>query len=724
MIRKFILPIVAVFSLVLVPSRTRAGGGDVSFLKTGSAAAVEREVDYRLARKEHDLKVTRGSDGLVQALRDDGYSIDLMRSEFFRLVGKDEVQSVARGDKGKEFLDLLFNDRAWLEMLLASGPLGDKPGRVLEMLYNLWSFDPDCARFISEKTLATAYALEYGRRDWPAEAAREHYLFFRDSKRAGKLHPSYDQLETWEKRYLAGLHYRNWYGKVESLQWLRDNVKLPIDQYRGACWQVPYRGHNIFGDSVQGSMYYYPFQGAFDSFALMARFVGAVCGRLSGYGSAAAIANGIPATTMGEPGHCAYAVRIKPDQWAAAYSLSWRRGVHFQMYGNKWSMLVLDNRNFREGYQHLRSQQHLWQARRFKQKEPELVNAAYALAIKAQPSNYPIWREYAQWRKSNRNNISDWSSFQKHMLAALAADYPEIAWTILENDVYPSALKQLDNSGRMAFMGKFHEAIDSWGPARWDFERALSKQLGYLDKSDESQFGFTRGLIHSHMESKSYLSALLAWGQQRYGKDADKRDTFFRLVMGAVRDNGADGNEGALLNMCSEAIRAAERNKDHEAFLAIGRIIDSVQPPLTPEQRKLGQNLLSKGGMVRTSSVSQQYDKRSYLHWNLIGERPGFFHTEAEQDPWIEVTLPHFGLIERLDIVNRDSHRHRAVPLEIQVSADGESWEKVEVLKGADARWEVDLSGRRLRARYLRLQKRGRDFLHLQNVRVYGKRLS
>ena len=44
------------------------------------------------------------------------------------------------------------------------------------------------------------------------------------------------------------------------------------------------------------------------------RQVGGVCGTLSGYGSAAARAHGVMATTVGQPSHCAYVVRVG-DEW-------------------------------------------------------------------------------------------------------------------------------------------------------------------------------------------------------------------------------------------------------------------------------------------------------------------------------------------------------------------------------------------------------------------------
>ena len=85
-------------------------------------------------------------------------------------------------------------------------------------------------------------------------------------------------------------------------------MKLTAKEYVGACWQAPYKLNNLFGDSIHGSAYYAPFGHLIH--AERVRNVGGVCGSLSRYGANAARANGIPALTMGEPGHSAYAVRV------------------------------------------------------------------------------------------------------------------------------------------------------------------------------------------------------------------------------------------------------------------------------------------------------------------------------------------------------------------------------------------------------------------------------
>ena len=71
-------------------------------------------------------------------------------------------------------------------------------------------------------------------------------------------------------------------------------------------------------------------------------------GALSNLGASAAMANGIPATTMGEPGHCAYAVKIDDTTWQPSYSLSWKRGMHTSFHEGSWPGLMITEACFRD----------------------------------------------------------------------------------------------------------------------------------------------------------------------------------------------------------------------------------------------------------------------------------------------------------------------------------------------------------------------------------------
>lgn len=103
----------------------------------------------------------------------------------------------------------------------------------------------------------------------------------------------------------------------KSYEWSNEHVNLPWRRYTAACWAAPYTGHNFFGDTIQGPLFYVPWRDL-NTTAENTQIIGGVCGGLSYFGTMAAQAHGIPAYPVGQPGHCAYAVRVKRGNGKAA----------------------------------------------------------------------------------------------------------------------------------------------------------------------------------------------------------------------------------------------------------------------------------------------------------------------------------------------------------------------------------------------------------------------
>jgi len=103
------------------------------------------------------------------------------------------------------------------------------------------------------------------------------------------------------------------------------------------------------------------------------------------------------------------------------------------------------------------------------------------------------------------------------------------------------------------------------------------------------------------------------------------------------------------------------------------------------------------------------------------------FHTAFEDGPWWQVDLGADFAVARVVVYNRMEHRGRCTRLSISGSADGESW----VLQGAklDGALFGGLDGNpyvfrfapAFTARFIRLTLIGEDFLHLDEIEVYGE---
>ena len=100
------------------------------------------------------------------------------------------------------------------------------------------------------------------------------------------------------------------------------------------------------------------------------------------------------------------------------------------------------------------------------------------------------------------------------------------------------------------------------------------------------------------------------------------------------------------------------------------------------------------------------------------------FHTRTDNPPWVQIDLEAPYVIQEVVVYNRnDGHFDAAIPLELSLSSDGTTWEKVaeRTERFTAARpWHARLSN--LEARYVRLSVPRLTALALSEVEVYGKR--
>ena len=94
-----------------------------------------------------------------------------------------------------------------------------------------------------------------------------------------------------------------------------------------------------------------------------------------------------------------------------------------------------------------------------------------------------------------------------------------------------------------------------------------------------------------------------------------------------------------------------------------------------------------------------------------------FFHTNREQEPWVELDLGEPTLIERVDVRNRrDCCRDRSFPLAIEGSLDGQDWQELGRHTEPFSKWTLEFGP--TKARYVRAKALKRTFLHLESVEV------
>lgn len=123
-------------------------------------------------------------------------------------------------------------------------------------------------------------------------------------------------------------------------------------------------------------------------------------------------------------------------------------------------------------------------------------------------------------------------------------------------------------------------------------------------------------------------------------------------------------------------------------------------------------------------TASSRYPRSPHPSAAVDGQKNGRFgvHTLREQDPWVLIDLGQRYQLEEVVVSNRGDGYHRdVVPLVLEVSDDGDNFEKVAVRKKSFTEkdpWRQSLEGRS--TRFLRLRGRSGRYVALSEVEAYG----
>ena len=163
--------------------------------------------------------------------------------------------------------------------------------------------------------------------------------------------------------------------------------------------------------------------------------------------------------------------------------------------------------------------------------------------------------------------------------------------------------------------------------------------------------------------------------------------------------------------------------------------LSNTQAAAVPQYEPFLGDLLSKDGMLRTSSASQHDRPLSYAQV-LNGGCGGWLDTNNEEKPWAQVQLPGEGELTGIVLMICSEHPPAseefqwAVPLKVSISLDDKAWTEVASFDKADKVFRVDLAGKGLKARHIRIERLpGNDKtkppgrFHFSNFLVYGRKL-
>lgn len=633
-----------------------------------------------------------------------------------------------------KFMELVGNNLDWMEQIVYTGE-NAHPAEMLNMLYGMVKQNPDLVYNQMERDIATATALEFARSGWQYERALARADYYTRHWKAGELNDVFATLPFWERRMVCGCKGDNVFGSIDSLEWLLENVCLPAESYTGSCWFCSYRLFNPYGESIHGAGYVEPYADIYgENRARFTYDIGGVCGSLSHFGAFAALANGVPALTAGEPGHCAFIVRIG-DKWVPAYSLSWERGLHWQPWANV----------------HVYSSLHMMQELTSpEQKDASALSqayltlsAVYAAANKAeqavlccrkaaeiQPLNYAAWRQYAALLAENHStDAAAWNKLNSALCSKLVARYPEMSAVLMQKHVYPGLAKALasDPAARMSACRLFWDSVKEMGVDRWRIEALLGEQqkLVCTGADKDMKFEFFDTMLTAMSDSKDYAPVALSWGNKLCADmNEQERSRMMKSMIAAIGGSSAAPEERAKLLV--PIILAAEKARDLTTFQSLAKMLpeEFTKPKdKIPAHKPFPGKLMSRGGMVWMSSTSQ-WD-RVCAHWGLLD--PGIggqFHTAKDNPAWVVVQLPRQAKITGVSVIGTTGNLHRLNGMKVQVSETGkdDDWKDAGVFTKTGGReFRAEVQGLPT-AKYVRiLRPGGPEFFHLSGIFVYGE---
>ncbi len=681
-------------------------------------AVLERRLagQLRQALKKIDQK------GVMEFLKKPENRLMLAQWELLNSSDLDAMGKLMKDRETAEDLALLLNDLPWVSSFVYDGQM-KKPEIALAMVRHFRQTDPEMDKDVLsdgevggrtvkpglKRRIAAAVAVQFTRNGWYGDGkemtekeleelkflgnmgptrrggkkkgqedtfrdARERYQFFAESADKELLHADFAFLPDWLMHIVCGWKGNSPFGTATTMRWLRDNCSAPAMRYTGMAFQVPYLPLNVTGDVIFSHFYYEPFQSLYpDNFAKMTRDVGAVCGGLSHFGTSAACANGVPAVTMGEPGHCAYTV-YADGKWNCSNTISEDRHPHWDCWGDfSWSAFQMMTDMFTNGAR-TRDAQMVATMASVLAKHQNPINALklYELSATMQPLNQPIWGLYINTAtKSLSRQPRKWLGVNEFICSSVAPQHPAMCGSFLTENIYPSMLQTLRSpKQKIAAFEALFQNFNINEKAEWEIEKLLDMQYASLGRSRSLKKEYFEKLFESVSLHPSF-SLAIAWAvrtayteNKNFGKDivemiekAREKCTDKELIdAGIIRGAEAIGNI-ELFNKYSEPYNQKKAQE---------------MKPL-PSFEPVGGNIISEGGIISLSKYHP--DMRSAIyHSSALTSSGGHIQSDGGKHQMLTIELPKAKQIGGVVIIPNGGSAAGYYEWNLEVSKDGKEW--------------------------------------------------
>ncbi len=722
--------------------------GDLPATAWGSPVSLEKQLSGRIRSglKGKDLK------SVQEFISKPENRLMLAQWEVLHRADLKELAKVLKGDAARDLAPLLNNLR-WVAALAYDGEL-QKTEVVLAMLHQFRQADPNMDKdpYTEEgkgpslkSRMAAATAVEFARNGWygddreltPKEIAlmreqgivlpkkrgkgksdtyrlaRERYLYFAESIEGELLNGSIAKQPDWVLHFICGWKGsdRDPFGTASTMRWLRDNISVPAHHYMNTAYMVPYRPTNMFGDSIQGPWYYQPYEALYEgNFTKMTRDIGSVCGGLSHFGASSSCANGVPAITMGEPGHCAYAVYLD-GKWHPCNSIGEEHHPHWNIWGDyTWSALLMQTAMYKDGARTRDAQlvstiASVYAANRNAEHALDL----YEMSAGLQPLYKPVLSLYIDTATDSlRSNARKWLGVNKFICEAVAKNHPEMCAKFLTDKIYPAMFAHVrSDKHKMQAFHDFFSYLETNEGGAWDVEPLLTQQYNGIGKAQPRRLEYMKMIIDVGA-AKPDFSQAIAWAVRA---SAQENKRLGEKVFEMAEQAAAKSPDKALMD--AAFIRAGEELGDTELVHKYSAPYIGKQEVEMPFFERPAGELVSAQGYVVVDEPFE--DQRIFTqHQAALTETGGFIRSKPGKHQPVTIVLPKVTPLGCVVIVpNGGCKDYRE--WRVEISSDGKSWETLMLLPdSADDKYvRVDVVGGQ-KARYIRVDSGEKQEIGIQ----------
>lgn len=347
--------------------------------------------------------------------------------------------------------------------------------------------------------------------------------------------------------------------------------------------------------------------------------------------------------------------------------------------------------------------------------------AALSKARATNPADWENWTLAVKLLTENELGETAWQDLHNDLLKLMAPKGGEMAWSLLDKSIYPKVLEKGPDGTRtrMKALLAYHRELDGWGLSRWEFDRALDKQVKWLDSTPENEDKFILSLVRYHVEEGALLPVVLESHLKRLGEQEKRRQTFIaELGKLLQRERSSEGTEHPLTQLARKVLPDAAAKGDKSTFQFIGKLASKYYDGNQEKVEKFKGISLSSGGTLKVDQPGNRWDDPA-KHWGVIESHGGDFHT-GSAEPSVEVQLGNFGRLTGIVIVTRSGQVGRLNGAILQTSINGEDWTDQHTFSGAKRVNRIDLADKEIDAGYIRIHHPGGQHQHYHQLHVYG----